>query len=126
MFTIHKTDDGRSVPSEYQPSSAMALDIGTMLTMQGGVLVKALGNTKPTYMSLTRKTVSEKEIIPVARVNSDIVLEAETDIEDLSTVNLGDKCVTNDASVIGAVQDGGPFEVVGVDPERNTLLVRVI
>ncbi len=127
MFTFHKTDDGRSVPSEYLPSSAQTLDIGTMLTVEDGALITATGTTKPTYMSLTRRTASEGEIIPVARVASDIILEAETDIEDLTTVKLGDKCaISNTGDTISAVQDDGPFEVVGINLERKTLLVRAI
>ena len=76
MFIPYKTDDGRVPAWEYLPASAITPKVGLALVLTSGQLAKASGTTKPTYICMTEKdaAVTAGEIIPVVRVNADMIL----------------------------------------------------
>ena len=75
MFKIYSVDDGRNVPIEYLPASAITPKMGLALTQTGGQLAVASGTTAPSYICMCERTEACEagEIIPVLRVGRDII-----------------------------------------------------
>lgn len=115
-FMIHSVDDGRVPTFEHLPASAIVPEIGMALSMAGGVLVKATGTAAPTYISMCQKEAAceEGDIIPVIRVQPDIIFGASSE-EDMAAVSIGDKVTIADDAMGVTATTGGAAEVVGKD-----------
>ena len=117
MFTIYKKDDGRNMPLEYLPCGAIQPKIGLALTQSGGNLAIATGTTKPTYICMTErsKAVEAGEIIPVVRVDADVIWET-TNQAAFTSVKRGDKVTLyTDGLQVTATTTSGVAEVVDFD-----------
>ena len=115
-FKIHTTDDGRVPGIEYLPCGAITPKIGMALKQTGGNLAVATAATSPTYISLCERetVVTEGELIPVMRVQPDMIFETEWSAEATS-VKLGDrvKLHASDGMSVTATT-GGVAEVVNI------------
>ena len=127
MFRIHSVDDGRNVPIEYLPVSAMTPKFGTAMAMSSGKLALATGATRPQYISMVEKDAActDGDIIPVIRVDSDIIFETTAQAA-LTSVNLGDKVtIHTDGAQVTATTASGVAEVVYMDGSAAGSMVRV-
>ncbi len=118
-FLIHSVDDGRVPAFEHLPASAIKPEIGMALVMAGGVLVQAVGTAVPAYISMCQKETAceEGDIIPVIRVQPDIIFGTESE-EDMAAVNVGDKVtISDDAMGVTATTASGVAEVVTKDED---------
>jgi len=117
-FMIHSTDDGRVVPIEYLPCSAITPKIGMALIQSSGNLAIATGTNKPTYISMVdcASAVTAGDLIPVIRVDHDIIFETEFSATATS-INLGDKVTlhASDGMSVTATTSSGVAEVVYKD-----------
>ncbi len=114
MFNIFTTDDGRIPSVEYLPASAITPKVGMALVHTGGNLQVASGTTKPTYICMTERNAActAGEIIPVIRVQADMVFET-TFSAAASSVKAGSKVtVSTDGLSVTATTEGGVAEVV--------------
>ena len=114
-FFIHSVDDGRNIPIEYLPCSAITPKVGMALTQSSGNLAIATGTTKPTYISMVSKDAacSAGDIIPVIRVQADTIFETTLSASG-SGLSLGQK-VTLHASngmQVTATTTSGVAEIV--------------
>jgi len=114
-FLIHSVDDGRIPSWEYLPVSAITPKVGMALVQTSGNLAIATGTNKPTYISMCERQTActAGDLIPVIRVQPDIIFEALNSAA-MTSVNRGDK-VTLHASnglAITATTTSGVAEVV--------------
>ena len=98
-FLIHSTDDGRIPSHEYLPCSAITPKVGMALMESSGKLAIATGKNKPTYISMTERSaaVTAGEIIPVIRVDHDIIFET-TFSATATSIKIGDKVTLHASS----------------------------
>lgn len=127
MFIPYKTDDGRVPAWEYLPASAITPKVGMALVMTSGKLALASGTNKPAYISMVEKETActAGDIIPVLRVNPDIIFEttfsaAATSVVPGAKVTLA----TSGLQVTGTTADG-VAEVVELDGTAAGDKVRV-
>ena len=114
-FKIHTTDDNRIPGIEYLECGAIALEIGTALTMSNGVLAVAGGTTKPTYLSMCERETATSGIIPVVRIQPDMILETTFSVA-ATNVRTGNKVtVSTDGKQVTATTEGGIAEIVTID-----------
>lgn len=116
MFLIHKIDDGRNAPLEFLPISAIQPKVGLALTQSSGKLAVCSGTTKPTYICMTETAaaVAAGTIVPVVRVDSDMVFETEFSAS-AAAINLGDKVtIASDGLRVTATTTSGVAEVVEI------------
>lgn len=127
MFIPYKTDDGRVPAWEYLPASAITPKVGMALTMTGGQLVKASGTTKPTYICMTEKdaAVTAGDIIPVVRVNADMILETAFSASATSVTPGAKVTVSTDGLQVTGTTTDGIAEVVEMDGTAAGSKVRV-
>lgn len=127
-FLIHSVDDGRNIPIEYLPCSAITPKIGMALVMSSGKLAIAAGTNKPAYICMTEKSaaVTAGDIIPVIRVDSDIIFETEFSATATS-INIGDKVTlhASDGMRVTATTTNGVAEVVYMDGTASGSMCRV-
>lgn len=127
-FLIHSVDDGRNIPIEYLPCSAITPKIGMALVMSSGKLAIAAGTNKPAYICMTEKAaaVTAGDIIPVIRVDSDIIFETEFSAT-ASSINIGDKVTlhASDGMRVTATTTNGVAEVVYMDGTASGSMCRV-
>lgn len=126
-FKIHSVDDGRVLAIEYLPCGAITPKVGMALTQTGGNLAIATGDVVPSYISMCEReeACAEGDIIPVVRVNKDIIFEA-TFSEAADAVVLGDKVtLATDGLQVTATTEGGVAEVVDMDGTAVGSTVRV-
>ena len=127
-FLIHTVDDGRTPAWEYLPCSAITPKIGMALTVTDGKLAVATGTTKPSYISMTEKAsaVAAGDIIPVIRVDHDIIFETEFSA-DATSINVGDKVTlhASDGMSVTATTTSGVAEVVYMDGTASGSMCRV-
>lgn len=127
MFLIHSTDDGRIPPFEYLPAAAITPKVGLALYENEGKLAVASGTTKPGCICMTQRgaAVSAGEIIPVIRVQPDIVFETEFSAAATS-VKLGDKVtLASDGLRVTATTTSGVAEIVYMDGTASGDMCRV-
>lgn len=126
-FKIHKIDDNRVCGIEYLPCAAITPKVGMALTQTGGNLTTATGTTVPTYISMCEKdsACTAGDIIPVIRVNKDMVFET-TFSAAATSVKIGSKVTinTDGAQVTGTTTDG-VAEVVYMDGTASGSMCRV-
>lgn len=126
-FLIHTVDDGRNLPIEYLPCSAITPVVGMALTQTSGNLAIATGTTKPTYVAMTTKeaAVTAGDLIPVIRVQPDIVFEVETSAA-YTSVKVGTKVtLATDGLRVTATATDGVAEVVEICGTASGDKVRV-
>ncbi len=109
-FIPYSNEDGRVAPWEYLPCGAIAPKLGMALVFSSGNLAIATGTTKPTYISMVEKSaaVTAGEIIPVIRVQPDMVFET-TNSASLSGAPIGSKVTlhaSNGLQVTGTTTSG--------------------
>ena len=127
-FLIHSTDENRVPGIEYLPCGAIQPKIGMALTQSSGNLAIATGTTAPTYISMCEATgtLTAGTIIPVIRVNHDIIFETSFSAS-ASSIKLGSK-VTLHASnglQVTATTTSGVAEVVYMDGTASGDMCRV-
>ena len=126
-FKIHSIDDNRISGIEYLPCSAIKPTIGMALVQSSGNLAKATGTTAPTYISMCEKdsACTAGDIIPVIRVNKDMIFET-TFSASASSIKLGDKVtIHTDAEQVTATTTSGVAEVVYMDGTAMGSMCRV-
>ena len=126
-FKIYSTDDNRVPGIEYLPASAITPKVGMALTQTTGQLALATGATAPTYISMCEKDseCTAGDIIPVIRVNHDMIFETEFSAAAAS-VKLGSKVTLNtDALKVTATTTSGVAEVVYMDGTASGSMCRV-
>ena len=108
-FLIHSTDDGRVLPWEYLPAGAITPKVGMALTQTSGNLALASGTTKPTYISMREQetALTAGDLIPVVRVQPDVIFETELSAEGTS-LKVGQKVTvaTDGLRVTATTTDG--------------------
>lgn len=126
-FKIYSTDDNRVPGIEYLPASAITPKVGMALTQTTGQLALATGATAPTYISMCEKDgeCTAGDIIPVIRVNHDMIFETEFSAA-ADSVKLGSKVTLNtDALKVTATTTSGVAEVVYMDGTASGSMCRV-
>lgn len=113
-FTQFQLKDGH-VPFEYMQAGALTLEIGTALTVTAGKLALATATTAPTYISQFLGTTVDGDIIPVTRVQSEMIYETELSVAS-ADIAVGKK-YTIDATggKITATDTGGVAEVTALE-----------
>ena len=114
-FFIHSVDDGRNIPIEYLPCSAITPVVGMALTQSSGNLAICTGTTKPRYISMVTKSAActAGDIIPVIRVDADTIYETTLSASGTS-LNLGDKVTLHASSglQVTATTSSGVAEII--------------
>lgn len=126
-FKIYSTDDNRVPGIEYLPASAITPKVGMALTQTGGQLALASGTTAPTYISMCEKdsACTAGDIIPVIRVNRDMIFET-TFAAAATSIKLGDKVTLHtDGEQVTATTTNGVAEVVYMDGTASGSMCRV-
>lgn len=127
-FKIHKIDDNRIPGIEYLPAGAITPKVGMALYQTGGNLAIATGTTAPTYISMCERETActAGDIIPVIRVNHDMVLETVFSASATS-VKLGDKVTlhASDGMQVTGTTTSGVAEVVYMDGTASGDMCRV-
>lgn len=114
MFAPYTHDSMHTHPIEELPCSAIQPDVGMAMVMSGGLLVKATGTTKPTYVSVTRKekACTAGDLIQVIRVDPGAKFKT-TFSADAAAIKDGDKVtIGTDAMTVTATTQNGVAEVV--------------
>lgn len=77
MFICVSTDDGRQLPTEYLPCSAIQPKYGMCMYMSSGKLAVAATTNKAQYVCVREEdaAVSAGDIIPVVKIQPDQVWE---------------------------------------------------
>lgn len=126
-FKIYSTDDNRVPGIEYLPASAITPKVGMALAQTAGQLALASGTTAPTYLSMCEKdsACTAGDIIPVIRVNRDMIFET-TFAAAATSIKLGDKVTLHtDGEQVTATTTGGVAEVVYMDGTASGSMCRV-
>lgn len=126
-FKIHSIDDNRVPGIEYLPAGAITPKVGMALVMSSGQLALATGANAPTYISMCEResACTAGDIIPVIRVNHDMIFETEFSAAAAS-VKLGSKVTLNtDALKVTATTTSGVAEVVYMDGTASGSMCRV-
>lgn len=126
-FKIYSTDDNRVPGIEYLPASAITPKVGMALTQTTGQLALATGTTAPTYISMCEKDseCTAGDIIPVIRVDKDMILET-TFAAAATSIKLGDKVTLHtDGLQVTATTTNGVAEVVYMDGTASGSMCRV-
>lgn len=114
-FYIHQTDDGRVPGFEFMPCSAIIPKVGMAMKVTSGNLAVASAADKPTYISMTERTTActAGDLIPVIRVNPDIIFEVSTPSSFSQAVGVKAKLGSDGISLQNA--SGGTAEIVYTD-----------
>ena len=126
-FMTHSISDGRVPPLEYLPVSTITPTIGMALIQTGGMLAIATGTNKPTYIAMCEResVCTAGELIPVMRVQSDIIFETSNSVA-FTSVKLGNKVtLTADGTQVTATTTGGVAEVVYIEGTATGSVIRV-
>lgn len=126
-FYIHSTDDHRAAALEYLPCGAITPKLGLALVMTNGNLAVASGTARPQYLCMTQREApcTAGEIIPVVRVQADMVLETSFSATATS-VNLGNRVTLSaDGTQVTATTTEGVAEVVYMDGTASGDMCRV-
>lgn len=117
MFAPYTHNSMHTHPVELKPCSEIQPDVGMAMVMSGGLLVKATGTTKPTYISVTRKeaTCTAGDLIQVIEVDSAAKF-LTTFSADAAAIKIGDKVtVATDAMRVTATKTDGVAEIVSMN-----------
>ena len=128
MFKPYAYGDGNVTGYEYLAASAMGeIGIGTAMVVTNGLLAKATGAVKPTYVSTGKRNVEEGDIIPVIRAKESTRF-ATTFSADAAAVNVGDKLTISADGTEVTATTGGCCEVVEIRGENkgDEVIVRFV
>lgn len=122
-FAIHSTDDGRVPGLEYLPAGGLTPKAGMLLKMTSGALAAAAGADKPLYFSMAQReeACETGELIPVIRVQEDMILETET--PSGFTAKAGDKVQLSTDGTGIVKTTGGAAEVVSTTAEKTRVRI---
>lgn len=128
-FKIHSIDGGRVPGTEYLPCSAITPKVGMALIQNSdGNLAIATGANAPTYISMCERETActAGDIIPVIRVNGDMILETSFSAA-ATAVKLGQKVTLHASSglQVTATTTNGVAEVVYMDGTASGSMCRV-
>ena len=128
MFKLHSYDGSEKIAGiEYLPCSAITPKVGTALIQSSGNLALATGSNAPTYISMCEKSAActAGDIIPVIRVNHDMIFET-TFSADPTSINIGDKVTLHsDGEQVTATTASGVAGVVYKDGNASGAMCRV-
>ena len=114
-FLPHKVDGScRPQSLEYLPASAITPKVGLALVQSSGLLAIATGTNKPTYICMTEgPTLTSGDVIPVLRVNPDMVFETAFSAS-ASSANVGQKVTlhASDGLRVTGTTTSGVAEIV--------------
>lgn len=117
MFLFHTTDDGRIPGFEYLPAAAITPKVGMMLAANAsGNLAAASGAVKPQYVSMADRDAAVKagELIPVVRVQPDMIFEVPLSVAGTS-LKVGQKVtIADDGLQVTATTTDGIAEIVEI------------
>lgn len=116
-FKVHLTDDGRVPGIEYLPCGAIKPQIGMALVQTSGKLAAATGTNAPKYISMCSRdsACEDGEIIPVIRVNADMVFETTLAVAG-TALKPGDKVTLHtDGLQVTATTTSGVAEITAMD-----------
>lgn len=110
-----KTDDGRVPPHEYLPSAAIQPKWGMALVLDGENLTIATGAVVPDYLCMCEYTgtVEAGTVIPVCRVDDDIVYLAELGV-DGSALKVGDSVTIGADGLTVTATTTGKFKITAI------------
>lgn len=125
-FTVYTTDDGRNLPNEYLPAGAITPKLGMALKLTSGKLAAAKGADVPLYLSMIERDTpcTDGEVIPVVRVNADVVWRTTASVA-MTGVVPGDKVTISTDSMEVTATKSGQAEVVGMDGTEKGSVVFV-
>ncbi len=117
MIKPYTSPPGGAQPWEYMTAGEIEdCSVGMALTFNNnGQLMKAVGNSKPQYISMYGRPTEEGQVIPVIRANPDM-LYVTSFSEDAAAIKVGDK-VTLDGTGLyaSATTEGGFMEIVSME-----------
>ena len=116
-FKVFKTDDGRDLPIEYLPCSAIAPAAGMALKITSGNLAKCGATDMPLYISVQEEAaaVTAGDLIAVVRVQPDIIFET-TSSAAMTSIVMGDKVQLNaNALQVTATKTTGVAEIIDME-----------
>ena len=126
-FLIHSVDDGHVPAWEYLPCAAITPKVGMALTFSSGNLTTAAGTVKPGYICMAEKSAActAGDLIPVIRVNGDIVFETVSSAS-MASIKPGDKVtIASDGLRVTATTTSGVAGVVEVLDSASGGAVRI-
>lgn len=126
MFSIFSIDGALTRGIEYLPAAAIVPKAGMALKTEGGQLVAASGEDKPSYISLCERETAlvSDEVIPVMRADDSVIFETVTEA-DLSAIKMGDKLTLSADGTTVTAATGGAAEVVCTEKRENGYMARV-
>nr|MBQ8244290.1 hypothetical protein [Oscillospiraceae bacterium] len=117
--------DGQPEPWEYLEAGALGtVAVGTALTVSAGVLAKATGEARPSYICMYGGMVEAGDVIPVIRVHEETVFETELSVASASAA-VGAKYTIDTTGTMITATTGGPAELVSFDGTAAGDTVRV-
>lgn len=127
-FIRHTTDDGRIPAIEELPCGAITPQIGMALVMTDGHLAAANGSIKPTYISVTQRSMActAGEKIQVIRALPDTIFETTLAVVG-ADLKAGNKVtIHTDSMQVTATTANGVAEIVAMNGTAagDNLLVR--
>lgn len=126
-FLIETIAGGDVTQIEYLPASAVAVTAGLALTMTGGKLAVASGETAPSYISAydsEGEALAEGTQIPVFRVLRSMIFRTTASVA--MTAKLGEKVtISADGTQVTSTTDNGVAELVSLDGTEAGDEVRV-
>jgi hypothetical protein len=116
MISPYKSDSGAQVPWEYLPGAAGTYQAGQLLKVTAGKLavVTAASTTTPPYLCMADITVTADELVPVTRIQDDMIYETELSAA-AADAKIGSKLqVAAGGTQVNAAAEGS-FEVTYLD-----------
>lgn len=115
MFLPHKSDNGLQ-PFEYYPAAAGTYEIGQLLNVTDGKLaaINAASKTTPAYVSMGQGTMADGDVLPVIRVNHEIIFETTLSAE-AANAKLGSLLEVSAGGKQVDAANAGTFEVVYIE-----------
>lgn len=116
MFSPHKSDTGAVLPWEYLPGAAGTYAAGQLLNVTGGKVaaVSAASTTTPPYLCMADITVAAGGIVPVTRIQKDVIYETELSAA-ATAATVGTKLQVAAGGTQVNAAAAGSFEVVYLD-----------
>ena len=123
-FKPHQNDNVLQ-PWEYYPAAAGTYEVGQMLQMSNGQLAALTAATKttPPYVCMARTTVAAGEVLPVIRVQKDMIFETQLSAEAASAAVGSMLEVTAGGLEVDAAASG-TFEAVFIEDTAAGSTVR--
>lgn len=114
-FLINDTKDGAPGPWEYLEASDIgACKVGMALTLTGGLLAKATGTVRPSYISMFEGRADDGDRIPVIRVLPDTRFKTQLSAAG-TALKVGDKVTIDTTAMLAtATTTSGVLELVEI------------